>query len=85
MDAGKDLNPSLLNLYSLQILRFVAATSVVVVHAAEGIFGGFLDHLFASILSPLVNLTRACQHIFEKRFSWFYPPANIKFILEVSK
>ena len=42
-------------------------------------------HLFASILSPLVNLTRAFQHIFERRFSWFYPPANIKFILEVSK
>ena len=44
-----------------------------------------IDHLFANILSPLVNLTRAFQHIFEKRFSWFYPPANIKFILEISK
>ena len=38
-----------------------------------------MDHLFASILSPLVNLTRAFQHIFERRFSWFYPPANSKF------
>ena len=44
-----------------------------------------IDHLFANILSPLVNLSRTFQHIFEKRFCWFYPRANIKFILEVSK
>ena len=44
-----------------------------------------IDLLFANVLSPLVNLSRTFQHIFEKRFCWFYPPANIKFILEVSK
>ena len=44
-----------------------------------------MDHLFANILGSIVNLNRAFQHIFEKRFCWFYPPASIKFILEVSK
>jgi len=44
-----------------------------------------MDHLFANVLSPIVNSNRAFQHIFEKRFCWFYPPASIKFILEVSK
>ena len=44
-----------------------------------------MDHLFANVLYPIVNLNRAFQHIFEKRFCYFYPPANVKYILEVSK
>jgi len=44
-----------------------------------------IDHLFANVLYPIVNSTRAFQHIFEKRFCYFYPPANVKYILEVSK
>ena len=44
-----------------------------------------VDHLFANILSPIVNSTRAFQHIFERRFSWLYPLDSIKFNLEVSK
>ena len=44
-----------------------------------------VDHVFALILGPLVNSSRTTQFIYERRFSWIYPPSNIHFHLEVSK
>ena len=44
-----------------------------------------VDHVFALILGPLVNSSRTTQFIYERRFSWIYPPSNIHLHLEVSK
>ena len=44
-----------------------------------------VDHIFANVLGPLVNLSRSSQFIYERRFSWIYPPSNVHFLLEVSK
>ena len=46
METRKNLNHTYTNLYSLQILRSIAATSVVIVHAAGGVFGGFGVDIF---------------------------------------
>jgi len=43
------------------------------------------DHLVTPLATRLVNLNRAVQHTYERRFCWLFPPASIKFILRVSK
>ena len=49
----------------------------------------YKDSLFDHLISPsanyLVNKSRFTQHLFERRFCWFFPPAQVKYILQIEK
>lgn len=44
-----------------------------------------LEKIFVPILRPLVNINYHTQAIYEKRFPWFWPASELRFILSVSK
>ena len=56
MDTRKNINHTFPNLNSLQILRFVAATSVIIVHASGGLFGQFGVDIFFVISGFVMSL-----------------------------
>jgi len=43
------------------------------------------DHLVSPIAHYLVNKSRFTQHMFERRFCWLFPPAQVKFIFQIEK
>jgi len=43
------------------------------------------DHLASPIAHFLVNKSRFTQHLFERRFCWLFPPAHVKYILQIEK
>ncbi len=43
------------------------------------------DHLTSPIAHFLVNKSRFMQHLFERRFCWLFPPAHVRYILQIEK
>lgn len=45
----------------------------------------WFDHLASPIMHFLVNVSRFTQHFYERRLCWLFPPAHVKYILQIEK
>ena len=43
------------------------------------------DHLTTPLVQWVVNGNRFLQHLFERRFCWLWPPAHIRYVIQVEK
>ena len=45
----------------------------------------WIDHLITPILHYIVNNSRFTQHFYERRLCWLWPPAHVKYTIQIEK